>query len=327
MDKMELQDAVDMLVEEKVGFAGTRTEWAACLEEFMKAKGIRPYRTKGNKPFWTTHAIGQAIGRRIGDTLMVSGKEPHGLEIIGRKTDVLKTREKLVEAGEEEIASLNKELKEERDRTYWQTNIASMLEAQLEQVKGHNDQYRCRVDQLLNELNALKTSAEMVPKPGEFDEQAQYRIGWLEAELAQTKSISEAHIAGYKAEAEKASAQLAQLEKKLVDSQANCTDERLVREINRLNKENAELKEMLMKEKEMLVKEAADSIAMGGAIDQLTAQLNAAQSYNHFANGRISKLQMRLRELANILKTVVLAGNMANDTFRRYSVEDGRIKA
>jgi hypothetical protein len=105
MKAMNLGQALDDFILNNPGFAGTRREWFVALKKYVTEQSITP--KNASEAFWTKSAVGSYVGRRIGKTLMVSAKEPGGTEIIGRKVDLLKTREKIVVAQAEEEAYNN----------------------------------------------------------------------------------------------------------------------------------------------------------------------------------------------------------------------------
>jgi len=105
---MNLGQALDDFIFDNPGFAGTKHEWFAAFKQYVSKQNITPKNATGH--FWAKSSVGTYIGRRIGKSLMVSDKEHNGTEIIGRKEDILKTREKIVAAQAEEIDILKNEI-------------------------------------------------------------------------------------------------------------------------------------------------------------------------------------------------------------------------
>ena len=108
MRTMNLGQALDSFISERPGFAGTKQEWFVALKKYVTEQDITPKNATGH--FWAKSSVGTYIGRRIGKSLMVSDKEHNGTEIIGRKEDILKTREKLVSDQSMEIALLKDQI-------------------------------------------------------------------------------------------------------------------------------------------------------------------------------------------------------------------------
>jgi len=108
MKTMNLGQALDDFILNRPGFAGTRHEWFVALTEYVAKRNITPKHASG--AFWTESAVGNYVGHRIGKSLMVSAKEPGGIEIVGRKVDIIKTREKAIDTRAAEVGFLHSEV-------------------------------------------------------------------------------------------------------------------------------------------------------------------------------------------------------------------------